>query len=39
MKTIKERVLEVAWQKSVFRARDVQDATDPRCYAPSATDL
>jgi predicted transcriptional regulator of viral defense system len=30
MKTIKERVLEVARQQSVFRAGDVQDATDPR---------
>jgi predicted transcriptional regulator of viral defense system len=30
MKTIRERVLEVARQQSVFRAGDVQDATDPR---------
>lgn len=30
MKTIKERVLKVAHKQSVFRARDVKDATDPR---------
>jgi predicted transcriptional regulator of viral defense system len=30
MKTIRERVLEVARKQSVFRAGDVHDATDPR---------
>jgi predicted transcriptional regulator of viral defense system len=30
MKTIRERILEVARKQSVFRAGDVQDATDPR---------
>ncbi len=30
MKTIRERVLKVARQQSVFRAADVQDAIDPR---------
>lgn len=30
MKTTKEKVLEVARNQSVFRVRDVQDATDPR---------
>jgi len=30
MKTIRERVLEVARKQSVFRAGDVQDAADPR---------
>jgi predicted transcriptional regulator of viral defense system len=30
MKTIGERVLEVARKQSVFRAGDVQDAADPR---------
>jgi predicted transcriptional regulator of viral defense system len=30
MKTIRERVLEVARKQSVFRAGDVKDATDPR---------
>lgn len=30
MKTIRERILEVARKQSVFRAGDVQEATDPR---------